>query len=119
MKKCEAPETVLVVAGSTQLTRVVVAWIGIGATRRRRLSSCKGSDDETVWRWLWENVTFPEDWFYSRISGGRDKAEQNFAVLVANRVLYPDGTVNGFVERYLREKVLSLFRIPKKDKPAA
>jgi hypothetical protein len=119
VKKRETPETVLVVAGSAELTRVVIAWIGVRATRKSRLSSCKGTDDETTWRWLWENMVFPEDWFYNRIAGARKRAEQHFTVLVANRVLYPDGTINGFVERYLREKVLSLFGMAKKSKPAA
>jgi len=29
--------------------------------------------------------------------------------LVGNRVIYPDGTVNSFVQRFLREKVVNLF----------
>ena len=29
--------------------------------------------------------------------------------LIGNRVLYPDGTVNSFVQRYLRDRVLKLF----------
>ncbi|MHC4982122.1 MAG: hypothetical protein ACYTF6_03005 [Planctomycetota bacterium] len=39
--------------------------------------------------------------------------------LIGNRILYPDGTVNSFVRRYLREKVLNLFDgRPKKRKNA-
>ena len=30
-------------------------------------------------------------------------------LLIANRILYPDGTANSFVQRYLREQVLELF----------
>jgi hypothetical protein len=37
--------------------------------------------------------------------------------LIGNRVLYPDGTVNSFVQRYLRERVLRLFEA-KPRKPA-
>ncbi|HJX36106.1 MAG TPA: hypothetical protein VJ280_04010 [Dehalococcoidales bacterium] len=29
--------------------------------------------------------------------------------LIGNRILYPDGTVNSYVQRYLREKVINLF----------
>jgi hypothetical protein len=29
--------------------------------------------------------------------------------LIGNRILYPDGTVNSFVQRYLREQVLKFF----------
>ena len=35
--------------------------------------------------------------------------EHKLKPLVGNRVLYPDGTVNSFVQRYLRERVLKLF----------
>ena len=35
--------------------------------------------------------------------------ERKLKPLVGNRVLYPDGTVNSFVQRYLRERVLKLF----------
>ncbi len=119
LKKQEKPETVLVIAGSAELIRVVVAWTGIQTERKKRLTACEGTDDESVWHWLWKNTVFPEDLFYSRVPGCRKKAEQNFAVLVANRVLYPDGSTNGFVERYLREKVLALFGIAKRDKSAA
>lgn len=119
LKKQEKPETVLVVAGSAELIRVVVAWMDVRTERKKRLSPCEATNDESVWYWLWKNTVFSEDRFYSRIPGCRKKAEQNFAALVANRVLYPDGNINGFVERYLREKVLSLFGIPKRDKPAA
>jgi hypothetical protein len=37
--------------------------------------------------------------------------------LIGNRILYPDGTVNSFAQRYLRERVLKLFQakpIPRK-----
>ena len=30
-------------------------------------------------------------------------------VLIGNRVLYPDGTINSFVQRYLRDRVLKSF----------
>jgi hypothetical protein len=43
--------------------------------------------------------------------------ERKLKPLVGNRVLYPDGTVNSFVQRYLRERVLKLFDT-KPRKPA-
>ncbi len=117
IKEQERPETVLAIAGNSELIRVAVAWMGINAKRKKTLSPCPGDDEEAIWRWLWTNTAFSEGWFYSRIAGDKDKAERNFAVLVANRVLYPDGTVNGFVQRYLREKVLALFGMAKRNKP--
>jgi len=43
--------------------------------------------------------------------------ERKLKPLVGNRVLYPDGTVNSYVQRYLRERVLRLFDA-KPRKPA-
>jgi hypothetical protein len=41
--------------------------------------------------------------------------ENKLKPLIGNRVIYPDGTVNSFVQRYLREQVLKLFEAkPKK-----
>ncbi len=35
--------------------------------------------------------------------------EQRMKPLTGNRILYPDGTVNSFVQRYLRGEVAKLF----------
>jgi hypothetical protein len=35
--------------------------------------------------------------------------ENKMKPLIGNRILYPDGTVNSYVQRYLREKVINLF----------
>ena len=93
--------------------------MGIKTFRKQRVSTCEVTNDEIEWRWLWKNTVLPEDWFSNRFSENREKAERNFAILFANRVLYPDGTINGSVQRHLREKVLSLFGMTKKNKPAA
>ena len=39
LKKQETPETVLVIAGSSELTRVVVAWMGIRTNRKKMVFS--------------------------------------------------------------------------------
>ncbi len=35
--------------------------------------------------------------------------ESKLKPLIGNRILYPDGSVNSFVQRYLRDRVLKLF----------
>ena len=37
------------------------------------------------------------------------KFDEKVETLIGNRIIYPDGTVNSFVQRYLREKVPGLF----------
>ena len=110
-KKHEKPEVVLMFPGSAELTRIVVAWTGVSVARKKRPSACRDVEEDATWNWLWENVEYSKDEFPRRIPGATRATEQRFAALIANRVLYPDGTMNSFVEKYLKERVLTLFRV--------
>lgn len=110
-KDSERPEAVLLVAGNSQLTGIVVAWTSTNVSRARRLTKCNGSDDETVWHWLWENVRYSKEEFISKSGVAEAAFENKLNALIGNRVLYPDGTINAFVQRYLRAKVLRLLDV--------
>jgi len=110
-KDNERPETVLLVAGNSELTRIVVAWTNTGVSRARRLSKCKGSDDENVWQWLWENARYSREELISKSGVAEATFQNKLNALIGNRVLHPDGTINAFVHRYLRAKVLKLLDI--------
>ena len=107
-KENETPENVLLVAGNGQLTRIVVAWTNTEVSRATRLTKCKGTDDESIWRWLWQNAHYSREDLLTRIPFVDSSTEKKINALIANRVLYPDGSANSFVERYLREIVLKL-----------
>jgi len=108
-KEREEPEAVLMVAGDPELMRIVVAWTQTTVARARRLTRLPGASEVDGWVWLWENARFDREELLARIPNGRAKTQVNLDALIANRVLYPDGTVNRFVERYLKERVLKLF----------
>ena len=36
--------------------------------------------------------------------------ENKMRPLIGHRILYPDGTMNSYVQRYLREKVINIFK---------
>ena len=42
----------------------------------------------------------------------RQGLDQKFQALIANKVLYPDGTVNGYVERFLRARTVKMLWAP-------
>ncbi len=107
-KDNEKPETVLLVAGNSRLTRIVVAWTNTDVSRKRKRTKCKGTDDENVWHWLWENVKYSREELISKSGVTEAAFDSKFEALVGNRVLYPDGTINAFVRRYLRARVLKL-----------
>lgn len=108
-KQVERPQAVLLVAGSSQLTRIVVAWMNMEVSRAKRPSGFTGSTDDEAWRWLWENTQYSREELMTRIPGADSCTQKRIDALIANRVLYPDGTANSFVEKYLREKVVKLF----------
>lgn len=112
-KENERPEAVLLVAGSSPLTRIAIAWTNTRVARARRLSRCSGTSDDEIWKWLWENTRYSREELLARIPSSDSNTERSVDTLIANRVLHPDGTLNSFVERYLREKVLRIFGVKK------
>jgi hypothetical protein len=69
-----------------------------------------------AWEWLWENTTYSLRELKERIgtSFSEIALENKMKPLIGNRIIYPDGTVNSFVERYLWEQVVKLFEVKPK-----
>ena len=108
-KQRERPEVVLQIAEDMSLIKIVVAWPCITLKRRDPLSDLQSDSETAIWEWLWDNVEYCERELLSKsgVHGYGFKAQLN--VLMGNRVIYPDGTVNTYVQRFLREKVVGLF----------
>ncbi len=110
-KQNEKPETVLVVADRPERITLVLAWTNLDVRRSEKLTKLRGESDGEVWVWLWENARYSRIELMERIGTSLSESvlEAKMNPLVGNRVLYPDGTVNSFVQRYLRERVAKLF----------
>lgn len=110
-KQNEKPETLLVVADHPERIRIVVAWTNLDVRRSEKPTKLRGESDGEVWEWLWENARYSRMELMQRIgiSLSESALEAKLNPLIGNRVLYPDGTVNSFVQRYLREQVVKLF----------
>jgi hypothetical protein len=100
---------VLLVAEDTEFTKIAVAWTSLDVRSVETLSRLSGESEREIWDWLWANACYSLDDLAetSRLTAALVKRE--LKPLIGNRVLYPDGTVNSFVQRYLRERVLRLF----------
>lgn len=119
-KENERPETVLVVGEDEPLTRIVLAWSNTAVRRADRLSPLDADSESEVWRWLWKNAQYSREELKSKSVVYDRLFDAKLELLIGNRVLYPDGTINSFVQRYLREKVLKLFDAkPRKAKQRA
>ena len=110
-KQNEKPEAVLLVADNLELVKLIIAWTSLQVTRARKLTKLAGETESEVWEWLWGNTKFSLAELKEKIgiSFSELSLENKLKPLIGNRIIYPDGTVNSFVERYLREQVAKLF----------
>lgn len=110
-KQNERPESVLLIAGNPELIKVVIAWTSLDVRRADILTKKSGESESEMWEWLWENTEFSLSEFKEKIgiSFSELALKNKMKPLIGNRIIYPDGTVNSFVQRYLREQVLKLF----------
>jgi hypothetical protein len=108
-KENEKPEVVLFVGDDATLTKIALAWTNATVKRSQELSPLQGDCESETWNWLWENASYSRQDLLARSGAFEHGFDAKLAILIGNRILYPDGTVNSFVQRFLREKVLRLF----------
>lgn len=116
-KQNERPEAVLLMADNPERIKIVIAWTNLEVHRVEKLTELRSESKSEVWEWLWKNTRYSQAELIDRIgiSFSESGLESKMGPLIGNRILYPDGTINSFVQRYLREQVLKLFEMkPKK-----
>ena len=116
-KQNEKPEAVLMVADNPDFIKIAIAWTNLDVKRVDELTSLHGKSESEIWEWLWKNTRFSLAELKEKagIPFAESVLEKKMQPLIGNRIIYPDGTVNSFVQRYLRERVLKLFEAkPKK-----
>ena len=107
-RQSERPEAVLLLANDKEYINMVVAWTSTSVKRKRRVGKRRTASQADTWEWLWENVQFSREELMSKSQVPPKRFEPKLNALIANRVLYPDGSVNSFVRRFLTQKVLKL-----------
>lgn len=110
-KQNEKPESVLLIADNQEFTNIIVAWSNLEVKPADILTGLPPDSENEIWAWLWENTRFSltELKIKAGVSYSESVLEQKLKPLIGNHILYPDGTVNSFVQRYLRERVVKLF----------
>lgn len=110
-KQNEKAEAVLVIADEPERIRVAIAWTNLNVRHAAPLTELSGESDGEIWGWLWDNSQFSLQELMAMVGVSLSEAtfRKRLDPLIGNRVLYPDGTINSFVQRYLRERVLKLF----------
>ena len=110
-KQNEKPEVVLLLADKPDLVKIVVAWTSLDVRRADILTGLPGDSEREVWEWLWQNTNYRLGELKEKIGTSLSEITlgNKLKPLIGNRVVYPDGTVNTFMQRYLRERVVKLF----------
>jgi hypothetical protein len=110
-KQNEKPEAMLALTDKAELLRIVVVWSNITLKHNGSLSILGDNSENEIWNWLWKNTMFSLTELKKKIgfSYSESVLEQRIQLLIGNRIIYPDGTVNSYVQRYLRERVVAMF----------
>ena len=117
-KQNEKPEAVLLVADNPERIRLVIAWTNVSVNPAGNMTELKGESENEIWEWLWGNTLFSKKELSAKIGISLSEFSLQIKImpLIGNRVIYPDGTINLYVQRYLREQVVKLFEVkPKKS----
>jgi len=100
-KENEKPEVVLLLADDPEMIKLIIAWTSIAASPARELSPLEGATESEVWDWLWQNTTYSRRELSAKSSIPVHQLDRKLRPLIGNEVIYPDGTVNSFVQRHL------------------
>jgi hypothetical protein len=109
-KQNEKPETVLLVADNPDRIKLVIAWTTSNIEQSKNLTTLDGESENNIWDWLWENTNYSKTELEEKSDIPSEIVLENrMRPLIGNRIIYPDGTVNSYVQKYLREQVVKLF----------
>ncbi len=110
-KQNEKPEVVLLVADDPERIKLILAWSNLNVKRSEKLTELESESESDVWVWLWGNAIYSQKELAEKAGMplSEPALDNRMKPLIGNRILYPDGTVNSFVQRYFRERVLKLF----------
>lgn len=106
-KANENPEAILVVGEDSLMTRLVLAWPNVARTEVELATPfSKDWDDIKRWAWLWTGIRYSKKDMFAIV--GRSRLDVQLRVLIANRIIYPDGTVHSYLTKFFRTRVVKL-----------
>ncbi len=105
-KKSTDTTNIIPLLSEEDAQKLVVAWPKVVLTWIRVKGPAPESQNER-WQWLWNHVTWPEAELRD-ISGLPEiKFKRVFNIVKGNRLIFPDGTVSGFADKYLKQIIIS------------
>ena len=104
----EEPEPVLLLADRIVLAQLAAAWPRI-SVHRDPVREPAPSNPTASWEWLWNQVTYSSAALAAMSGLSEESVKRQMPTLIANRLVYPDGSLHSFARRLLRDRVLRLF----------
>jgi hypothetical protein len=111
-KENEKPEPLLIISDNTEMIKTTIAWMSMSTNPCNNTDYPHYESEDTIWSWLWENTEYSCHEFIDKLSTSLSQSgmTRKLKPLISNRIIYPDGTVNSYVQKYLREQVILLFQ---------
>jgi hypothetical protein len=107
LKSAERMESALILMRkgdeADQLCAIALAWENAPPAWAENGETCP-TDDAESWNWCWRQVNIDKETI-KRISGVQYGLERLLAVLIGNRLIYPDGTLSTFATKALRHRL--------------
>ena len=101
VKEIEHPDVVLLIAENPNAQRLLVSWKNLPRSFK------KGKSEPASISEAWEQVEFDQE-HWARIAHVHSGLANDLAkVLIANNLIYPDGSMNEFVQKYLNSLVIT------------
>ena len=102
-KQNEKPETVLLLVENPELAKLVIAWTNLDVHISDVLNDDVVGTEVETWEWLWANTVYNLMKFKEIVGVpmATSVLESKLKRLIYNRIIYPDGTINSYVQRYL------------------
>ncbi len=90
---------------SESLRRLIVAWPKLNLSKIT-MSADIPEDDNAIWQWLWAQVSYDKERL-RKIAAVGANIDSLLEILIGNHLLYPDGTVNEWAQRVVRQVLKS------------
>ena len=109
VKSDEQLEVVLSVMDDPVAAKVLVAWTNARTRPRRQQTRLLAGDASAKWDWLWRNTRYSLTQLACQSDLPVSEVRRKMQKLVGIRAVYPDGTLNQYVRRFLRKTVVDIF----------
>jgi hypothetical protein len=100
-KECEPADVVLLISDQPEAQRMLVAWKSLP---KKILEARK---NPTCLQDIWDNIEFDIEKWSANASVHTGLAKSISKMLISNNLIYPDGSLNSFVQKYLNALVVS------------